>query len=99
MSIISCESGFDPYAANPTSTARGLWQFLRGTWEWVQADSGLTLDDWPDGPYDPEQSTEAARWLKDAAGWTQWSCYGVGSQDWAEPVTVDLVPVGRPARS
>jgi hypothetical protein len=98
MSIISCESNFDPRAANPHSTARGLWQFLRGTWQWVQDDSGLVLDDWPDGPYDWYQSTAAAAWLRDAAGWTQWSCYRVNPRVWTEPVTVDLVSPGRPGR-
>lgn len=98
MSIIACESAFDPEAANPTSTARGGWQFLKGTWEWVQADSGLDLDDWPDGPYDPYQATAAARWLKDTAGWSQWACHGVRPGDWFEPVTVDLVSEGRPGR-
>ncbi len=98
MSIISCESNFDQYAANPTSTARGPWQFLRGTWQWVQADSGLELDDWPDGPYDWYQSTAAARWLKDAAGWSQWECYGVRPRQWDELETVDLVSDGQQAR-
>ena len=98
MSIISCESNFDPRAANPHSTARGLWQFLRGTWQWVQDDSGLVLDDWPDGPYDPVQATAAARWLKDAAGWTQWECYGVRPRQWDELETVDLVSDGQQAR-
>lgn len=89
MSIVSCESNFDPTADNPTSTARGGWQFLLGTWEWVQADSGLELDDYPAGPDDPEQATAAARWLQQTAGWSQWSCYGHGVRDW--PVTVDLL--------
>ena len=98
MSIIACESAFNPTAANPHSTARGLWQFLRGTWQWVQADSGLELDDWPDGPYDPVQATDAARWLKDNAGWSQWECYGIRPRTWVEPVTVDLLSDGQAAR-
>lgn len=28
-----CESGLDPYARNPKSTAKGVYQFLSGTWE------------------------------------------------------------------
>lgn len=91
MSIISCESGFDTHADNPTSSALGGWQFLAGTWEWVRGDSDLDLDPYPAGPVDPWQATAAAAWLRDEAGWSQWSCYGVRSRDWAEPVTVDLV--------
>jgi len=33
--IISHESGFNPYAQNPTSTAYGLFQFLNSTWAGV----------------------------------------------------------------
>ena len=40
MAVIDCESGFDPTAANPESSALVGWQFLVGTWDWVQADSG-----------------------------------------------------------
>ena len=98
MSIIACESSFDPTADNPASSARGGWQFLRSTWEWVQADSGLDLDDYPDGPDDPYQSTAAAAWLQAEAGWRQWSCYGVRPRQWDEPVTIDLLPESHPGR-
>lgn len=30
--VLRCESGGDPTAENPTSTASGLWQILDGTW-------------------------------------------------------------------
>lgn len=30
--IAFCESGLDPYARNPQSTASGVYQFLEGTW-------------------------------------------------------------------
>lgn len=35
--IAQCESGLDPYAQNPTSTAKGVYQFLDGTWEAIKA--------------------------------------------------------------
>lgn len=31
--IIECESGWNPEAKNPNSTAKGLFQILNGTWE------------------------------------------------------------------
>jgi hypothetical protein len=31
-SILACESGGNPTAQNPRSSASGLWQFLTGTW-------------------------------------------------------------------
>lgn len=34
--IIQCESGFDPKAKNPNSTAFGLGQFLNSTWNYCQ---------------------------------------------------------------
>lgn len=30
--VADCESGGDPSAQNPTSTASGLYQFINGTW-------------------------------------------------------------------
>jgi len=32
LRICNCESGFDPSAANPDSSARGLFQYLSSTW-------------------------------------------------------------------
>lgn len=37
LAIAYCESSFDPYAKNPNSTAKGVYQFLDGTWEWIGA--------------------------------------------------------------
>lgn len=37
VAIARCESGLDPYAANPNSTAKGIYQFLDGTWEAIKA--------------------------------------------------------------
>ena len=38
FAIAVCESTLNPYAKNPNSSARGLYQFLEGTWEWIGAD-------------------------------------------------------------
>lgn len=49
------ESGFNERAKNPKSTAKGLWQFIDGTWKGV-APSGYTD---PNNAYNPEIATEA----------------------------------------
>jgi len=41
--IAQCESGLDPDARNPKSTAGGIYQFTAGTWEWIGA-SGDRFD-------------------------------------------------------
>jgi len=42
--IIECESGGDPTAKNPDSTAYGLCQFVDGTWDYVQEKWDMKLD-------------------------------------------------------
>ena len=73
------ESGYDPAAKNPKSSATGLFQFINSTWRWV-ADE-LELDDRTDG----WQHTLAAVWLAGKSKWrTHWQVCanfgdGVGS--------------------
>ena len=43
LRIAWCESRFDPRASNYQSTAKGVYQFLDGTWEWIGA-SGHQFD-------------------------------------------------------
>lgn len=38
LRIAWCESRFDPRASNSRSTAKGVYQFLDGTWEWIGAE-------------------------------------------------------------
>lgn len=37
IDIARCESSLDQYASNPTSSAKGLYQFLDGTWDYIGA--------------------------------------------------------------
>lgn len=37
VAIAQCESRLDPYASNPTSSAKGLYQFTDVTWEYIKA--------------------------------------------------------------
>ena len=60
LRIIDCESGGNPDADNPYSTAAGLWQFVALWWE----------GRWD--PYDPEVATQKAAERFAASGWRDW---------------------------
>ncbi|NIA24382.1 MAG: transglycosylase SLT domain-containing protein [Gammaproteobacteria bacterium] len=73
-----CESGGNPDAKNPYSTATGLFQFLRGTWAIASVRAGF-------GGYsrlDPEANIASAAWLvkysirtqHPGGAWGHWSC-------------------------
>jgi len=38
LAIAHCESGLNPRAKNPNSTASGVFQFIRSTWKYVTQD-------------------------------------------------------------
>lgn len=38
VSLAQCESSLDPYAQNPTSSAKGLYQFTDTTWDYIKAE-------------------------------------------------------------
>jgi len=59
--IIKCESGWDFEAKNPKSTAKGLCQFLDGTWNWTLFRMGIDAE--KADRFDPELQLEACAWL------------------------------------
>jgi len=65
--IIHCESGFDPTAKNPKSTAYGLCQFLDGTWKYVQEKWQMKLD-----RDDPDDQLYACQRLLEEEGLSHW---------------------------
>jgi hypothetical protein len=74
LCIIGYESRGNPDAKNPSSTAAGLFQFLRTTWNSVP--TSVTGDSYDSGQvYDPEANVRAAAWLQGKYGWTQWAPY------------------------
>ena len=75
LCVMAGESKGDPWADNPTSTAAGLFQFLRSTWDTV-VPLAVTGGSYASGQvYDPVANVRAAAWLQAAAGWGQWNAY------------------------
>lgn len=62
--IAKCESNLDPFASNKTSTAKGVYQFLDGTWEAIGAEGS---------PYDADESIRQFMiWYPSNQDW--WEC-------------------------
>lgn len=78
MCLIAAESGGNPGALNTRSSAAGLFQFLRSTWNRIPTSvSGGSYDSGQ--VYDPEANIRSAAWLKGKSGWSQWSPYNRGA--------------------
>jgi len=62
--IAECESSLDTNARSVSSSATGIYQFTKGTWEWIGADGDRT---------DPEASIrEFVKWYPKYPHW--WVC-------------------------
>lgn len=78
MIIMACESGGNPDAKNPNSTATGLFQFLDGTWAWMTVLSGWEGH----SRLDPEANVAVAAYLFEYSirtnhplgRWGHWEC-------------------------
>jgi hypothetical protein len=69
LRVAACESGFNPGAKNPRSSASGMFQFLSSTWERTTGES------YPGNVFDAESNIAAAAKLsKGGSDWGQWSC-------------------------
>ncbi len=71
LCIMSHESGGNPGAKNPRSSARGLMQILASLWA---PHFGVTYEDL----YNPEINMRVARGVWDQQGWWGWSPYRRG---------------------
>lgn len=70
LEVIRCESHGNPAAANPVSTARGLFQHLGSLWRERAASAGWAGAD----IYDPEANVAVAAWLVyHGGGWRHWN--------------------------
>lgn len=73
MRVMACESGGDPNAKNRHSTASGLMQFLRGTWDSVAIPLGYGSHA-SGAVFDPAANIHAASVLFYAEGPHHWVC-------------------------
>jgi len=72
MRVMACESGGDPLAKNPHSSARGLFQHLARYWPERAVAAGWAGAD----IFDPQANTAVAAWLLATGGPGHWVCRG-----------------------
>ena len=71
LRIMACESGGNPNAKNPGSSASGLFQHLGKYWTARSAAAGFTGA----SIFDPTANVATAAWLRDQrGGWLHWVC-------------------------
>lgn len=70
-SIATCESELKPFAKNPNSTAKGVFQFLNGTWKYYGLMKWGTLEG--KDVYDFEDNVELATWVIGKYGTKDWN--------------------------
>ncbi len=68
VAVATCESGLNPNAANPHSSARGLFQFLSSTW------AGTSYASY--SPFNAWANIQAAHqvFVRDGYSWREWVC-------------------------
>jgi hypothetical protein len=66
IQIAFCESTDNPNAVNASSDAQGLFQFLPSTWRGTPYAAS--------SPFDPIANAQAAAWLLQKYGPSQWEC-------------------------
>jgi len=78
LCIMGYESKGNPNALNTRSSAAGLFQFLKGTWD-NMVPATITGGSYDSGQvYLTRSNVAAAAWLWLNNGWTQWSPYNRG---------------------
>ena len=72
--VMLCESGGNPRAQNPVSSASGLFQFIDGSWR--SARTAVGGEKYARAYQAPAemQIEAAAKWLE-RTSWSQWECY------------------------
>jgi hypothetical protein len=68
LNVATCESGLNPNAKSPISTASGVFQFLSSTWAITPYHAY--------SPFNASANIRAAYWLfsRDGHTWREWSC-------------------------
>jgi len=63
LEVGMCESSLNPNAQNPNSSAKGLYQFISSTWDWIEAEGS---------PFDPDENIKQfIKWYPIYPSW--WS--------------------------
>ena len=79
LCIMAAESGGNPNAENPRSSAAGLFQFLKSTWD-SMVPGDVTGGSYSSGQvFNAEANIRAAAWLSQNVGWSQWSPWNRGA--------------------
>lgn len=75
LDVSWCESRWYTRAENPRSTAAGLWQFLRSTWNWVAGETGTGSYE-SGAVFDAHAQAINAAWLVNPknGGKSHWVC-------------------------
>lgn len=73
LRVSECESGWYTTAKNPRSTAAGLFQFKRSTWNWVAGETGTPRYD-SGGVWEVHHQMINAAWLVQNGGPQHWVC-------------------------
>lgn len=79
LAVSWCESRWRPGIRRRGGTDSGLFQFIRGTWDWVASQTG-TGSHASGAPFDPEANVRNAAWLVNYSieqghwRWTHWVC-------------------------
>ena len=66
LKIARCESGFNPKAKNPTSTATGVYQVIIGTWKHFKCEGERT---------NAEDNIKCGMKIAKTSGLHHWECW------------------------
>lgn len=72
---VNCESGFNAAAKNKTSSAAGLWQFLRSTFNSTAARMGMAWT-YQEHVLNAEINAQMGAWLAANDSFSHWECGG-----------------------
>ena len=72
LCIVNAEIGFNPSAQNKTSSAAGLWQFIRSTFNSTAIRMGHSEWNYEEHRYNTEINAQMGAWLLKTDGYGHW---------------------------
>lgn len=76
MWTVQCESGYNARAKNRVSSAAGLWQFLRGTFNRTAVRMGHPEWTYEEYVWNAEVNAQMGAWLAANDSFSHWECGG-----------------------